>query len=461
MDSTLAPSAQRTLIVNFHGQRIQFSPPLVLDKEERNLRWLKRRCLQETKRTGSFLEAATDAEEDLQLAFTLNGKQLQDTTLVEALFDTSIVEPVEVEVAVDVEAKVKSGDVELELVPLRNAQVGHPVAVEVEVDMHHSAERKHDPSGHLYTSYLMQVRLNGMKWQISRRYSDFSMLNRALKCKFAATAKAGKIPWPSLPPKERIKRHSNSDRVIKVRLKKLCKYIQAVTSLLFIMQDPPVELLEFLGIARQETEREETVHIHALEPESVLKYGDVILFKCSHGGAKLQRNLTRSAWDHVGIVVPMDRRFRRNCPRPELGILEATTEGIASYTLFPRISSMQDYAVMAVRHLQVERTDEFMTKLRAFVKCGKQKRYSLRGVLARVLPMYNPKEDVFCSQLVAQALIALDCMNSRKKSALFWPVSFTPGAAVDKALKKHGVATLSPLRIIDFKVSEVYECSKT
>ena len=357
--------------------------------------------------------------------------------------------------------EVEEGLVQVEMELVRRKADLQPLAMQVDIRIRSIPERKHDPSGYVYTAYVLLIKLNGVEWEIARRYREFALLDKKLKERCSSVYKERCGQWPKLPFKERMKRHSNGPKTIKIRTNKLWNYIREITNDPVIMRDPPVELLEFLGIVRQEPVKEETIHIHQLKATNVLNPGDIVLFKCCHGGAKLQRNITRSSWDHVGIVVPIDRGGARKEDGISMGILEATREGIEVCPFFQRIISMRDYAVIAVRHLRVDRSAEFLSKLESFVKEVELKRYSLRGLLARVLPFYNPEKNVFCSQLVAQALIKLNCIGPNKKSALFWPVSFSPGGAVDRALARHKVATLSPMKIIDFKISEIYQCRNT
>jgi hypothetical protein len=79
-----------------------------------------------------------------------------------------------------------------------------------------------------------------------------------------------------------------------------------------------------------------TIHISKLRTEA--KWGDIVLFKCANTLSHLQRRVTRSEWDHVGIVVraqkgPMNEHYGG------LELLEATGEGVTSYPLTGRLKA--------------------------------------------------------------------------------------------------------------------------
>jgi hypothetical protein len=79
-----------------------------------------------------------------------------------------------------------------------------------------------------------------------------------------------------------------------------------------------------------------TIHISKLRSEA--KWGDVILFKCANTLSHLQRRVTRSEWDHVGIVV----RAQQSSAADGYGgleLLEATGEGVTSYPLIGRLKA--------------------------------------------------------------------------------------------------------------------------
>lgn len=76
--------------------------------------------------------------------------------------------------------------------------------------------------------------------------------------------------------------------------------------------------------------------------------GDIILFRCAHIYAGLQRAVTRGEWDHVALVV--DRGYGTG-----LDLLESTGDGVTCYPLMTRMSAYatEFTSYIAIRRLQV------------------------------------------------------------------------------------------------------------
>jgi hypothetical protein len=79
-----------------------------------------------------------------------------------------------------------------------------------------------------------------------------------------------------------------------------------------------------------------TIHISKLRSEA--KWGDIILFKCANTLSHLQRRVTRSEWDHVGIVVRAQQGTHSE-GYGGLELLEATGEGVTAYPLTGRLKA--------------------------------------------------------------------------------------------------------------------------
>jgi hypothetical protein len=71
----------------------------------------------------------------------------------------------------------------------------------------------------------------------------------------------------------------------------------------------------------------QVVHMDVLP--TTLQWGDIILFRCAHVYAGLQRVVTRAEWDHVALVV--------SGAFGGLDLLESTGEGVTRYPLRARI----------------------------------------------------------------------------------------------------------------------------
>lgn len=70
--------------------------------------------------------------------------------------------------------------------------------------------------------------------------------------------------------------------------------------------------------------------IHISQLRGLVKWGDLILFRCANPVSGAQRMVTGAEWDHVALVVK--RRFSRT-----LELLEATGEGVQCYPLVSRL----------------------------------------------------------------------------------------------------------------------------
>jgi hypothetical protein len=170
-------------------------------------------------------------------------------------------------------------------------------------------------------------------------------------------------------------------------------------------------VLSFLGVvnsARHESTQIGDVPrsvIHVSKVRQELRWGDVVLFKCSNAFSELQRTVTRAEWDHVGLVVKST--YGRN-----LDLLEATGEGV---TVYPLIGRLRAYSFngftkyMAVRRLQMERSIEVFQLMAEFVNKvdGKPYGFSPVKLFARryVLPRVVFLDDVVFALLTKEAIL--------------------------------------------------------
>ena len=83
----------------------------------------------------------------------------------------------------------------------------------------------------------------------------------------------------------------------------------------------------------------------------MLKWGDVVLFKCANPVSKAQRLATGAEWDHVALVV-------KNRASRTLELLESTGDGVACYPLESRLRAYgtEFTKCLAVRSLMHTRT---------------------------------------------------------------------------------------------------------
>ncbi|GLE00404.1 hypothetical protein PINS_up009161 [Pythium insidiosum] len=345
-----------------------------------------------------------------------------------------------------------------------------------------------------YTAYIIDVAFDNMTWQIQRRYQEFYCLHQQLKAKCSQLG----VTLPQLPPK-RVFTPLDGDFVLRRRVH-LAQYLQSLIEHPVISQD--VLLLSFLGVVSRSRDPEvnksgkNVMHITAVH--TGLDYGDIVLFSCRFGASVIQRKLTRSTYDHVGIVVPGPSRNL-------LRILEATGEGIQVYSLKTRLMaySREVSKSIVVRKLVGPRNKETVELLNEFVKSVDGNSYSIFGILqargesdrcvtsevtlqksiasspaaasqtvvscdslvispanspargasGEQSPSRNEKRKYFCSSLVASALKHIGWLDTTHSSSYFWPGSFEEGGEVEQYLAE-GVS-IGPETLIDCRIVEV------
>ncbi len=162
-------------------------------------------------------------------------------------------------------------------------------------------------------------------------------------------------------------------------------------------------------------------------------YGDVILFDDPGLGAGLVSLSTGSRYDHIGIVVPAPPHDKRN-------LLEASRKGCFGVPLDERIKSALSAGVrVAVRRLVgVERNEWCKDVLRAFLERHEGKGYEKVMTIVRSRFRANSHEELtelFCSELVARALMDLNALDSDSRLANnFLPSDFAQDRVPGQAL---------------------------
>jgi hypothetical protein len=155
--------------------------------------------------------------------------------------------------------------------------------------------------------------------------------------------------------------------------------------------------------------------VHAL-PFRV-SFGDVVLFDDPGLGANLVSLSTGSKYDHIGIVVPAPPHDKRN-------VLEASRKGCFGIPLDERLRGALAAGVrVAVRRLMgVERGEWCRGVLRGFLERHEGKGYEKMSTIVRSRFRANSHEDkelnqLFCSELVARALMDLNALDSGNRLA--------------------------------------------
>ena len=254
--------------------------------------------------------------------------------------------------------------------------------------------------------YGLELRCEQQMWRCWHRFSDFEQLQSQLRNVVAAAA-------APLPHKE-LRWHSTSSEVVEQRAPALCSWLSAI-----LAEESSLEqhaLLSFIGMLSNMPEKP-VVHVDALSRAA--ETGDVILFRTAATVfPALQRAVTLSAWDHVGIIVFRDQS-QRVCAAAdsvECGFVEADASGCRFYALddFNANEWHRLYSAMALRRLEcAERQTGLYRTLHEWSKQVLGRPYEL--TLAKIAPGLAPKRPeasssgsaeeagFFCSELVAHA----------------------------------------------------------
>jgi len=159
----------------------------------------------------------------------------------------------------------------------------------------------------------------------------------------------------------------------------------------------------------------------------------------------IQRAVTSSEYDHVGIVVRIPQHSRNEF---SLFILEATSDGVQKYALRSRLRAWHlSNAIVALRQLKMKRTFDNMSALSKFVETVDGKPYGLGPLKLLRRHSKGEKENYFCSELVASAFKTLDILPDDVPSNSYLPASF--GDAGNLHLTNH--ASLEKEIIVDFE----------
>eukprot|EP01094_Clydonella_sp_ATCC50884_P004650 TRINITY_DN13686_c0_g1_i1.p1 TRINITY_DN13686_c0_g1~~TRINITY_DN13686_c0_g1_i1.p1 ORF type:complete len:710 (-),score=223.53 TRINITY_DN13686_c0_g1_i1:9-2138(-) len=132
-----------------------------------------------------------------------------------------------------------------------------------------------------------------------------------------------------------------------------------------------------------------------------MNVGDLILINSSAFLTHGVKWTTGSQWDHVAMVT-------QSRTSGKLSLFEATTDGVAQYTLSSALKVYRANSTIGVRRLKVERTPEMLKALEGFMTEVEGRPYT-RSLTELIRAAYgtNESEDtnsLFCSQLVAKAL---------------------------------------------------------
>jgi len=179
--------------------------------------------------------------------------------------------------------------------------------------------------------------------------------------------------------------------------------------------------------------------------------GDILLFRAKNVGAKLQRSFTGSIYDHVAILL----RYNDG----EIVLLEATGKdgvGLCRWKTFMRNDWHLLYSKLVYRHLEVERTEEFISEVEKFVKNVVGKKYKIsasklfkkKSALVDAASEADQLNTFFCSELVAACYKKLRLLPQELSCATYWPGNFS----CEKKLPLLKDTKLSQEQLIDFRL---------
>ena len=321
-----------------------------------------------------------------------------------------------------------------------------------------------------YREYRIDVAHDDASWHAWRRYSQFSALRDAL-------GSSSDIPFP---PKGVLTWHATSELTAAERVRTLGTWLAAVVSREELAASP--SLLCFLGLAST-LPAKRSVHVRSITNAESGESGDLVLFRTRAAVPALQRAVTRSRWDHVGILlfVNDERCVCRSAECGlcgEVGVLECNSAGTRFYPLRGYEREWYTlYEEIALRPL-------LWPGRGTAAGCALLQRWYGRVADAPYLltiskiwagqhrlpeppePDAADDDDVasqaeeepapdgfFCSELVAHCYQELGVLQSERPASGYWPVDF--GETAGKKLPLSGGVALGEELPIEFETPAV------
>ncbi|CAD8122161.1 unnamed protein product [Paramecium sonneborni] len=167
--------------------------------------------------------------------------------------------------------------------------------------------------------------------------------------------------------------------------------------------------------------------------------GDILLFETDHYMAKLQRGITGSKYDHVGMIV-------REKYENDILVFDVKNQAgvdLEFWKYFMKKNNL--YKKVAVRKLLNVDREIVNSKLLEFIDKVRDQDYEIN-----IMKLLQQQSDglinrgYFCSELIAKAYKYCDLLPQQKASSQYWPVTF------QKTLKLLNKAQLSePITIFN------------
>ena len=149
--------------------------------------------------------------------------------------------------------------------------------------------------------------------------------------------------------------------------------------------------------------------------------GDLLLFISRNSGSTLQRCLTRTKYDHVGLILKFENQ--------EIGFIEATRPYGVVFTYWDEFFQREfkkHYKSVSYRKLEVVRTKKMLEDLEEFTRNAKGKNYRLGITRNRAKTLTPGDEDTFfCSELAASAYKIMGILDNLTPSYKYFPSHFT------------------------------------
>ena len=173
--------------------------------------------------------------------------------------------------------------------------------------------------------------------------------------------------------------------------------------------------------------------------------GDLILFKSKNIATSVQRLLSSSDFDHIGVIYKY--------PAGDISFLESTKEygvSICYWDDFLAYGWGINYEKISYRKLEAAQMTEIAGKLQEFIQNVLGKRFSFSPL--KLLSRFNNKiaaesDGFFCSELVAKAYQEMGLITNSVPASRFWPGDFSENS-------KLGLieANLQQEKVIDFSI---------
>ena len=208
-----------------------------------------------------------------------------------------------------------------------------------------STERPVDATGKEYTAYVIKCRQDTIEWILRHRFSDFESLHRNLKAqdKYSSSDRISGRLLPRLPGKNLLGRRLSREALVAKRMQALEDYLNALIAA--TREQPNKLVMEFLGMLSVASANPRTIRL--AEVMETAQPGDLLLFKSNFPMSVLQRTVTGSEFDHIGLVVyrPCDEgeKLEVNQVQGPLHLLEATGEGVTILPLHSRLRAYHYY----------------------------------------------------------------------------------------------------------------------